>query len=543
MIGNVNALGKGFKGVTSYLESGKDGQQLDRVDWIETRNLPTRDPQSAARIMAATARDSTKTERAVYHFSISFDPGDAVDREAMRRVADRTLRDLGLQDHQALIVAHRDTPHPHVHVVVNRVNPETGRAWSNFRDYPRIEKSLRAQEVDMGLRVVPGKHARVPERDGAALARGPALGPARGDAAFVERVRAKAGPHLQGARSWAELERGFAEHGLSLRMKGRGMVVTDGRQEVKASDLFREASRYRLEKRLGPLADHRARVAVAARSPEPRAPEGRSPEARTPAVERPGPDAAPAPRTPTAEGDRTLHEVAGLLRDAAAREQAESRAAHLVQASASAKTDVARLREERHYARTVFGVLRREAGAVYVDPDAALRLIDSYARQHGGWEAARAVRHSPHHFGELRGVERPRYLGFVIETSYRRALERAPELSSLVERAARLRETRPRAGDVLRAQDRVREAGRRLDAARGARAVLSNVNVKANVREAAARLAAVQLRRGVEAAASMAAQLAPMLPTSAAGLLKQAVQLGKDLALGRDPERDRGHSR
>jgi hypothetical protein len=538
MIGNVNALGKGFKGVASYLESGKDGQQLDRVDWMETRNLPTHDPQSAACIMAATARDSEKTERAVYHFSISFDPGDAVDREAMRRVADRTLRDLGLQDHQALIVAHRDTAHPHVHVMVNRVNPETGRAWSNFRDYPRIEKSLRAQEVEMGLRVVPGKHARVPEQSREHARPAPERA-ARGDAAWVERARAQAGPHLQGARSWAELERGLAEHGLSLRVKGRGMVVTDGRQEVKASDLFREASRYRLEKRLGSLADHRAREAVASHSPKSHMPAS--------AAERPGPDsgrnAAPAPRSPAVEGDRTLHEVAGLLRDAAAREQAEAAVAHLAQAAGRAKMDVALLEEKREYARSVFGEIRREAGAVYVHPDAALRAIDGYARQHGGREAARAVRQSPHHFGELRGVERSRYLGFVVETSYRGALEHVPELSSLVERAGHLRETRQRAGDVLRAQDKVREAGRRLDTTLGARAALSHVNVRANVRDAAARLAAVQLQRGVEAAANMAAQLAPMLPTSAAGLVKQAVQLGKDLAIGRDPERDRGHSR
>src|SRR4028119_317184 len=94
MIGNVNPLGKGFKGLASYLESGKDGQQTERVDWVESRNRPTTDPQAAARIMAATARESVRSELPVYHFSVSFDPGDPVDREAMRGVADRTPRGL-----------------------------------------------------------------------------------------------------------------------------------------------------------------------------------------------------------------------------------------------------------------------------------------------------------------------------------------------------------------------------------------------------------------------------------------------------------------
>ena len=35
---------------------------------------------------------------------------------------------LGLSGHQAVIVAHNDEPHAHVHCIVNRVDPATGRA-------------------------------------------------------------------------------------------------------------------------------------------------------------------------------------------------------------------------------------------------------------------------------------------------------------------------------------------------------------------------------------------------------------------------------
>ncbi len=35
---------------------------------------------------------------------------------------------LGLEKHQALIVAHNDKAHRHVHVIVNRVDLETGKA-------------------------------------------------------------------------------------------------------------------------------------------------------------------------------------------------------------------------------------------------------------------------------------------------------------------------------------------------------------------------------------------------------------------------------
>ena len=265
MIGKVNRLGSGFRGIVSYLETGTNGKQRDRVEWIDTRNLPTADPQTAACIMRATADLSVRTQKPVYHLSISFDPADPVNRAAMRAVADRVLDELGLSEHQALLVAHKDTAHPHVHVVVNRVHPEHGRAWSNSWDYLRIERSLRTLEVELGLRRVPGKHASTPEqqKERASPERAPRMRPVRGDAAFLREVRGRATPLLETARSWAELERGLAELGLSLRVRGGGLCLSDGEHKVKASEVGRSFSRGNLEKRLGRHSDYRARIAVA----------------------------------------------------------------------------------------------------------------------------------------------------------------------------------------------------------------------------------------------------------------------------------------
>jgi hypothetical protein len=97
----------------------------------------------------------------VYHLSVSFDWGDPVDRVTITRVADRVLSDLGLDRHQALIVAHRNKQHPHIHLMINRVHPDTLRAWDSRHDYTRVEQSLRSQERDLGLREVPGHHSQL----------------------------------------------------------------------------------------------------------------------------------------------------------------------------------------------------------------------------------------------------------------------------------------------------------------------------------------------------------------------------------------------
>ncbi len=156
MIG-VSSSNKSFRVLARYLSEGRTGEEQDRVAWVASRNLPTDDPELAARIMRATAGQNVRVKEPVYHLALSFDPGDAVDRAAMERVADRVLETLGLQEHQVLIVAHADREHAHMHLMVNRVHPETGKVWSRWQDYPAIQRVLREEEEALGLRRVPGR--------------------------------------------------------------------------------------------------------------------------------------------------------------------------------------------------------------------------------------------------------------------------------------------------------------------------------------------------------------------------------------------------
>jgi hypothetical protein len=329
VIGRVHALGRSAKKLVMYLETGPAGRQKprsDRVDWVEIRNLPTRNAQTAACMMAATARESVSgTRTPIYHFSVSCDPGDPVDATTLRGVADRLVRDLGLEDYEVLIFAHKDRAHPHLHFVVNRVHPERHTLWRTWKDYPRIERSLRAQEQELGLRIVPGWNSvvvrsvdgalTVPAVDETRLPRVyPRSGPGRGDTDFLRDVTARAVPVLERAQSWAELERGLAEQGLALRAKGGGFTLTDGTRQVKASNAGRECSRSYLEKRLGSYPDYRARMAVAGVAPTLPAPGVESPQASAPVqvqapARRPEPSAGtplsvPAPAQPTSTEGR-----------------------------------------------------------------------------------------------------------------------------------------------------------------------------------------------------------------------------------------------
>ena len=166
MIG-VSSSNRSFRVLARYLVEGRAEEAENRVAWVASRNLPTDDPELAARIMRATAAQNVRVKEPVYHVALSFDPGDVVDRAAMERVADRVVETLGLQEHQVLIVAHADRDHPHVHLLINRVHPETGKVWSRWQDYPAIQRVLREEEEALGLRRVPGRftESAASERD------------------------------------------------------------------------------------------------------------------------------------------------------------------------------------------------------------------------------------------------------------------------------------------------------------------------------------------------------------------------------------------
>jgi hypothetical protein len=110
------------------LTGKKDEPNPDRVLWTSTRELALEEPEAAAVVMRATAAQG-HTEKPLQHLSISLAPGEHLTREQWEQVIDTTMRDLGLEGHQALIVAHQDTNHEHIHLMVNRVHPETLRAW------------------------------------------------------------------------------------------------------------------------------------------------------------------------------------------------------------------------------------------------------------------------------------------------------------------------------------------------------------------------------------------------------------------------------
>lgn len=250
MVGKATT-GSSFSGLAKYLTKDEG-----RVAWTDARGVLSTDPREVAREMRAAAGQSGRTEKPVYHLTLSFGHSDTLTKAQMQEATCRVLNDLGLAEHQALLVAHRDREHAHVHVMVNRVHPETGTAWETGHDYRRIETSLRTLEKEWNLERVPGHHARDPGAPAPDRSQSRTTAQIRreretGEPPFPDQVRSRAGAAFREAKSWSDLAGRLELHGYRVEATGRGMVVTDGKRYAKASSVSPDASRFRLEERFG----------------------------------------------------------------------------------------------------------------------------------------------------------------------------------------------------------------------------------------------------------------------------------------------------
>lgn len=159
-----------FKSLQKYIE-GRDvidsetgeitGWERDSVS-VETNCL---DRDTAWREMLAVADMNGRVKDPVYHAVISWQKDEKpTDRQAFE-ACQEAMKAIGMQGHQFVAAVHRDTDNHHVHLMVNRVNPETYKAVYPDRDFYKLDRTMREVELSQGWKHDNGPFS-VHERDG-----------------------------------------------------------------------------------------------------------------------------------------------------------------------------------------------------------------------------------------------------------------------------------------------------------------------------------------------------------------------------------------
>ena len=150
MIGKIIS-GSSFSGTVGYVMKEKS-----RI--LEAEGIVPPD----AKRMAEDFNDQTllnpRLKNTVGHISLSFSPKDAprMTDALMTQIAKEYMQKMGITDTQYLLVRHLDQPHPHCHLVYNRVG-NNGQTISDKNIKIRNAKVCRELTEKYGLYLAPGK--------------------------------------------------------------------------------------------------------------------------------------------------------------------------------------------------------------------------------------------------------------------------------------------------------------------------------------------------------------------------------------------------
>lgn len=199
MIGKVISAGS-FGGTVGYVM-----KEQSRV--LEARGVEPPGVREMVEDFEDQTRLNPRLRQNVGHISLSFSPEDApkLTDERMTQIAKEYMQRMGIVDTQFLLVRHLDQPHPHCHLVYNRVG-DHGQTISDRNIKLRNAKVCRELTERFGLHLAPGKEAVRRER---------LREPDRTRYEIYDAIK----ECLPKCRNWNELEGRLKEQGINVRYK------------------------------------------------------------------------------------------------------------------------------------------------------------------------------------------------------------------------------------------------------------------------------------------------------------------------------------
>lgn len=156
--------------VLDYAEHDKGKDSSERVAWSLNINCPQASAEVTERGWEQLVADAPELKRQAGvsargrplrnpygHYLLSWHPDDNPSREHIVKSVKSALKSIGLAKCEARIIVHSDTEHIHAHIVVCRVNPESGRTMGNQNDLPKLQRwALQYRKSQGKLRCSPG---------------------------------------------------------------------------------------------------------------------------------------------------------------------------------------------------------------------------------------------------------------------------------------------------------------------------------------------------------------------------------------------------
>ena len=231
--------GKGFGGCLRYVLGKQEAILLDAC------GIRTDGTRSIIQDFNTQRKLNPNLSIAVGHIALSWSVQDKekLSPELMAQRAKEYMDKMKINNTQYLIVQHQDRPHPHIHIVYNRVNNE-GKTISDRFQKQRNVKVCKELTLRHGYYLSPGKEN---------VNRQQIKGPDGVKYELYDTIRTV----LKHAKNWPSLERMLSKEGIAIRYKYKGATseiqgvsFSKNGMSFKGSQIDRSLSYGRIDQQL-----------------------------------------------------------------------------------------------------------------------------------------------------------------------------------------------------------------------------------------------------------------------------------------------------
>lgn len=200
-------------------------QHKDRAEVLDY-NLCFGDAKRLASQFIQVSKLSSRVEKPVFHFSLRLATGDVLTKEQWIEVGRQCAKEFGVHDNQCLIILHKDTKEPHIHIVANRVGFDGKVAKDTYsikRMHAlcrRLEKEFHLTEVLSARAFLPKEQRDLPRHD-----------------SRKEKLKRDIQKTLEHATTFSGFEEKMKSLGYKV-IKGRGISFIDEKKvKIKGSEV------------------------------------------------------------------------------------------------------------------------------------------------------------------------------------------------------------------------------------------------------------------------------------------------------------------
>ena len=244
--------GGSFGGLADYIMDVKNEGEKARDHQFTNCNFADDIPLSIREIEVTQALNTLSKGDKTFHMIVSFVEDENPSLETMRAIEEEFVKSLGMQDHQRLSVIHDNTNNLHMHIAINRIDPETFTIKDPFRDMFTLQNKAIELEEKYNLKRtnhLPKDREPVHIKDKEIHS---------GVTSFLSWIKEDVAGEIKEVlkdetKSLEDLQKTLNKYNLELRERGAGIVISDKDRSlfVKASDVERGLSKGNLTKRFG----------------------------------------------------------------------------------------------------------------------------------------------------------------------------------------------------------------------------------------------------------------------------------------------------